>query len=89
LGSNGCTKIWPALPLPGGVSGAKAGQGLHASLFGTKTLNDGETYPTYNGWLMHEYVADSGPGQANGQGTKSFNGTWYVLSASGQPITAS
>ncbi len=89
LDSNGCTKIWPALPLPDGVSAAKAGRGLKASLLGTMTLSDGKTYPTYNGWVMHEYIADTGPGQANGQATKAFNGTWYALSASGHPIIAS
>jgi predicted lipoprotein with Yx(FWY)xxD motif len=52
-------------------------------------LSDGETYPTYNGWLMYEYTGDSGPGQANGQGLRSFSGTWYVLNASGNPVTSS
>jgi hypothetical protein len=51
-------------------------------------LSDGETYPTYNGWLMYEYVSDPGPGYANGEGIKSFGGTWYVLDASGNPVTA-
>jgi hypothetical protein len=52
-----------------------------------KKLSDGETYPTYNGWLVYEYSGDSGPGQSNGQGIKSFGGTWYVLNASGSPVT--
>jgi predicted lipoprotein with Yx(FWY)xxD motif len=86
---NGCTAVWPDLPLPDGVSAAKAGPGINASLLGTKKSKDGETYPTYNGWLMYEYASDSGPGQANGQGIKSFGGTWYVLNASGNPATKS
>ena len=85
--ASGCTKVWPDLPLPDGVTAAKAGTGIQTSLLGTKKLSDGETYPTYNGWLMYEYAADSGPGQANGQGIQSFGGTWYVLSPSGNPIT--
>jgi predicted lipoprotein with Yx(FWY)xxD motif len=85
--ASGCTKAWPDLPLPDGVTSAKAGSGIQASLLGTKKLSDGETYPTYNGWLMYEYASDSGPGQANGQGIQSFGGTWYVLSPSGNPIT--
>jgi predicted lipoprotein with Yx(FWY)xxD motif len=84
--SSGCTKLWPDLPLPSGTSAAKAGMGVKPSLLGTKKLSDGETYPTYSGWLMYEYTGDSGPGQANGEGIKSFGGTWYVLSPSGQPI---
>jgi predicted lipoprotein with Yx(FWY)xxD motif len=84
--ASGCTKVWPDVPLPGGTSAAKAGTGIKASLLGTKKLSDGQTYPTFNGWLMYEYTGDSGPGQANGQGIKSFGGTWYVLSPSGQPV---
>jgi predicted lipoprotein with Yx(FWY)xxD motif len=87
--SSGCTKVWPDLPLPEGMSAAKAGMGAKASLLGTKKLSDGETYPTYNGWLVYEYTGDSGPGQANGQGIKSFGGTWYVVNPAGQPITKS
>jgi predicted lipoprotein with Yx(FWY)xxD motif len=85
--ASGCTKLWPDLPLPSGMSTSKAGTGVNASLLGTKMLN-GETYPTYNGWLMYEYAADTGPGQAKGQGIKSFGGTWYVLNASGAPVTS-
>lgn len=87
--SSGCTKVWPDLPLPSGMSAAKAEMGAQASLLGTKKLSDGETYPTYNGWLVYEYTGDSSPGQANGQGIKSFGGIWYVLNASGDPITSS
>jgi predicted lipoprotein with Yx(FWY)xxD motif len=87
--ASGCTKLWPDLPLPSGASAAEAGTGIEASLLGTKKLSDGETYPTYNGWLLYEYTGDSGPGQGTGQGIKSFGGTWYVLDASGNPVTSS
>ena len=87
--SSGCTKLWPTLPLPGGVSAATAGSGVKASLLGTKKLSDGKTYPTYNGWLIYEYAGDSGPGQAKGQRINSFGGTWYVLNTSGNPVTSS
>jgi predicted lipoprotein with Yx(FWY)xxD motif len=86
--ASGCTGLWPDLPLPGGVAAAKAGTGINASLLGTKKLSDGETYPTYRGWLMYEYTGESGSGQAKGQGIKSFGGTWYVLDASGNPVTS-
>ena len=85
---SGCTKLWPDLPLPDGTSAAKAGTGMDASLLSTKKLSDGETYPTYHGWLMYEYADDSGAAQANGQGIKSFGGIWYVLKASGNPVTS-
>jgi len=86
--ASGCTKVWPDLPLPDGTSSAKAGTGIQASLLGTMKLSDGETYPTYNGWLMYEYVGDSASGQGTGQGITSFGGTWYALSASGTPVNA-
>jgi predicted lipoprotein with Yx(FWY)xxD motif len=87
--ASGCTKLWPDLPLPEGTVAAKAGSGLDSSLLSTKKLSDGETYPTYNGWLMYEYTGDTGPGKSSGQGIKSFGGTWYALDASGDPVTSS
>jgi len=86
--ASGCTGVWPDLALPSGTAAAKAGTGLDASLLGTK-LSDGETYPTYNGYLLYEYTGDSASGQANGQGIKSFGGTWYTLNASGKPVKTS
>jgi len=84
--STGCTKVWPDLPFPDGVSSAKAGTGAQASLLGSMKLSDGETYPTYNKWLMYEFANDSGPGQGHGEGIKSFGGTWYALDASGNLV---
>ena len=83
---NGCTTEWPDLPLPDGASGARAGSGVQAALLGTKKSSDGETYPTYHGWLMYEYAGDSSSGQARGEGIRSFGGTWYAISAAGDPV---
>jgi len=86
--ASGCTKVWPDLPLPDGTSAAQAGTGVQASLLSTKKLSDGETYPTYGGWLMYEFSGDSGPAQGHGQGIKSFGGTWYAITPAGAPVTA-
>jgi predicted lipoprotein with Yx(FWY)xxD motif len=83
--ASGCTKFWPDLSLPDGTTSATAGNGLRSSLMGTQQAN-GETYPTYNGWLMYEYAQDNGPAQSNGQGIKNFGGTWYALRPSGDPV---
>lgn len=83
--STGCTKVWPDLPLPAGTPAAAAGPGVRASLLGTMKLSDGETYPTYGGWLMYEYTGDSGPAQAHGQRISSFGGTWYAITPAGMP----
>jgi predicted lipoprotein with Yx(FWY)xxD motif len=82
---SGCTKVWPDLPLPDGVASATAGAGVQASLLATMPAN-GETYPTYHGWLLYEFAGDSAAGQANGEGIHSFGGTWYALNASGEPV---
>ena len=86
--SNGCTKAWPEIDLPSGVTAAKAGAGVQASLLGTVKGADG-TEVTYNGWPLYTFVGDSGAaGVAKGQGLTSFGGTWYVLNSSGNPVTA-
>jgi predicted lipoprotein with Yx(FWY)xxD motif len=87
--ASGCTKIWPDLPLPTGTSAATAGSGLQASLLGTMKEADGQTYATYNGWLMYEFSGDSASGQGHGEGINSFGGNWYALSAAGTPILPS
>ena len=43
----------------------------------------------FKGWRLHEYTGDTGSGQANGEGLKSYGGTWYALSRSGQPVKTS
>lgn len=83
--ANGCTAVWPDMPLPNGTTAAKAGAGLDASLLGTMKVG-GKTYPTYNGYLMYAYSRDDGPLQANGEEANSFGGTWYALSAAGVPL---
>ena len=45
--------------------------------------------PAFKGWRLYEYTGDTGSGQANGQGLKSYGGTWYALDASGRPVKRS
>jgi predicted lipoprotein with Yx(FWY)xxD motif len=85
--SNGCTKLWPQTALPGSATAAKAGSGVEASLLGTVKEANGTLEVTYNGWPVYTFAGDSGAGVAHGQGITSFGGTWYVLNASGDPVT--
>lgn len=85
---NGCTKVWPDTELPKGTTSATAGSGIQASLLGTVKNSAGELYVTYHGWPLYTYAGDNGPGQANGEGITAFGGTWYVLNASGNPVTS-
>ena len=87
--ANGCTTAWPETTLPAGMTAAKAGSGVQGSLLGTVRDASGGLEVTYNHWPLYTYAGDSGPGVAHGQGLTSFGGTWYVLSASGNPVTAS
>ena len=85
--STGCTKFWPEITLPQGTTAATAGTGVQSSLLGRVKDANGTLEVTYNGWPVYTFVGDSGPGVAHGQGQKSFGGTWYVLNASGNPVT--
>ncbi|MCA1830870.1 MAG: hypothetical protein ABR552_09550 [Actinomycetota bacterium] len=85
--ASGCTKAWPDVSLPDGVTKPSATGGAHAELISTKRVGS-EMYPAYNGWLLYEFSHDTANGQANGEGIKSFGGTWYVLGLDGKPITS-
>jgi predicted lipoprotein with Yx(FWY)xxD motif len=84
---NDCTKVWPDMELPDGVTAATAGNGVDAAKLGTTKGADGHLYPTYAGWPLYEYAGDSGSGQAKGQGIVSFGGTWEALTPAGTPVT--
>jgi len=81
-----CTSYWPPLKLPAGDAVA-ADPGVKSSLLGSDPDPGGGRVVTYNGWPLYTYAADSGPGVAHGQGIATFGGTWYVLNASGNPVT--
>jgi predicted lipoprotein with Yx(FWY)xxD motif len=86
--ANGCTAAWPETLLAKGVTAAKAGHGVQASLLGKVTDASGNVEVTYNHWPLYRFAGDSGPGLAKGQGLVSFGGTWYVLNAAGSPVTS-
>ena len=87
--SNGCTQVWPETTLPSGTTAAKAGPGVQSALLGTVKGATGALEVTYNGWPLYTFAGDSGAaGVAHGQAQTSFGGTWYVLNAAGNPVTA-
>jgi predicted lipoprotein with Yx(FWY)xxD motif len=77
-----CATTVPPLVLPPGDQLAALGR-ANSSLEGTDPDPSGGTVVTYNGWPLYTYSGDSGPGVANGEGR---NGSWYVMSPSGQMI---
>jgi predicted lipoprotein with Yx(FWY)xxD motif len=77
-----CAAYWPPVAAPGSLSHSSD---VSATL-GTIKRSDGSTQLTVNGWPMYTYAADSGPGQASGQGENLSGGRWWVLAASGSQI---
>jgi len=80
-----CTGFWPPLLVPAG-SKPVAGSGVTASKLSTVKTPSGATQVMYNNWPLYMYSGDSGSGQTNGQGIKSFGGVWHPIAPSGAPI---
>jgi predicted lipoprotein with Yx(FWY)xxD motif len=83
--ANGCTKIWPPVELPDGVTKPVAGSGIDSSLLSTVRTSTGDLYVTYGGWPLYTFSGDSASGTANGVGINSFGGTWSAVSTTGNP----
>lgn len=81
-----CLQPWPLVPAPAGTSVPKV-PGVSAAVGVTKATT-GESMLTAGGWPLYTFAQDKAPGDVNGQGKKSFGGTWYVVSPSGEAVTA-
>jgi predicted lipoprotein with Yx(FWY)xxD motif len=80
--AGGCTQYWP--PLLSGGAPLHAGAGIQSSMLGEVSVAGEGEQVTYNHWPLYMYAGDSGTGQSNGEGIRSFGGTWYAVSASGR-----
>jgi predicted lipoprotein with Yx(FWY)xxD motif len=81
-----CAQLWPPVRLSKNQKPGVSGQASR-SLLGSDLDPEGGQVLTYAGWPLYTYVADSGPGSANGQGLNANGGLWYVLSPSGAVIS--
>jgi predicted lipoprotein with Yx(FWY)xxD motif len=72
-----CAAYWP--PVTGSVS---AGPGVTGRI-GTIKRSDGSAQATYNGHPLYTYIADSAPGQANGNNLNLNGGLWHEVTVSG------
>jgi predicted lipoprotein with Yx(FWY)xxD motif len=77
-----CLQYWPAAKASGTVSHSSDVTAKLATIERT----DGTTQLTVNGWPAYTYAADSGPGQATGQGKNLSGGLWWVIAPSGAQI---
>jgi predicted lipoprotein with Yx(FWY)xxD motif len=83
-----CSKAWPPLRTSGKP---RAGRGVKSALLGIIKRKDGASQVTYNGHPLYtdagaakfSLVADTKPGDANGQG---FLGIWFVVSPTGKQL---
>jgi predicted lipoprotein with Yx(FWY)xxD motif len=85
---NGCTDYWSQLDSKRGQRHGTRGK-ARASMIASEKGTPGTRVLTYHGLPLYTYVGDTANGQANGQGLKSFGGTWYAVSASGNLVKTS
>ncbi len=72
-----CAQYWP--PVTGRPA---AGPGLTGRL-ATITRPDGTVQATYDGHPLYTYIADTAPGQANGNNLNLNGGLWHEVPVSG------
>ena len=89
--SGECLSAWPPLTVPSRKTKLKAGPGVHGQL-GILRRGNGMLQVTLRGVPLYRFSGDSAKGAANGEGIKSFGGTWHVLAAASSvppmPVTA-
>lgn len=78
-----CAKAWPPLLVERGEPEPSNGAG--ASRLGTVKRADGTRQVTYADHPLYSFSGDKSPGQANGNGSTAFGGTWTALKGSGAP----
>jgi predicted lipoprotein with Yx(FWY)xxD motif len=78
--SSECLEFWPPLTVRSSKTKLKAGPGVHGSL-GILRRSNGTFQVTLRGLPLYRYAEDHAKGEANGQGLKSFGGTWHAVTA--------
>jgi predicted lipoprotein with Yx(FWY)xxD motif len=72
---SGCLKVWPALTVPAGVSGATAGKGVSGAKLGTTAGPKGLMQVTYGGQPVYLFAFDNARGKVKGNITDKW-GKW-------------
>jgi predicted lipoprotein with Yx(FWY)xxD motif len=78
--SSECLKAWPPLSVHSRKVKLTTGPGVHGRL-GILRRGDGMLQVTLAGLPLYRFSGDSAKGAANGEGIKSFGGTWHVIAA--------
>jgi predicted lipoprotein with Yx(FWY)xxD motif len=77
-----CLRFWPPLTVPSRTTRLEAGAGVHGRL-GMLRRSSGILQVTLGGLPLYRFANDHKRGEANGEGIKSFGGTWHAVKASG------
>jgi predicted lipoprotein with Yx(FWY)xxD motif len=78
--SSECLKVWPPLTVRSSKTKLTAGSGVHGRL-GILRRSNGMLQVTVSGMPLYHFSGDSAKGAANGEGIKSFGGTWHAIAA--------
>lgn len=76
--SRACLRFWPPVTVHSRHTRLRAGHGVHGRL-GILRRHGGTLQVTLNGLPLYRFRLDTVRGQANGEGIKSFGGTWHVV----------
>jgi predicted lipoprotein with Yx(FWY)xxD motif len=79
--SKECIKFWPPLTVGSRKARLKTGPGVKGKL-GLIRRKHGVFQVTLRGLPLYRFFGDHSPGETNGQGIKSFGGTWSAATAS-------
>jgi predicted lipoprotein with Yx(FWY)xxD motif len=79
--SRACFALWPPLTVRSRSVKLQAGPGVHGHL-GLLRRSNGTLQVTLGGLPLYRYSGDSSAGEANGNGIRSFGGTWHVVRSS-------
>jgi len=76
-----CVHVWPPLTVKSRAVKLKDGAGVQGGL-GLLHRSNGTWQVTLRGMPLYRFSGDSGKAEANGEGLKSFGGTWHAVTAS-------
>jgi predicted lipoprotein with Yx(FWY)xxD motif len=80
--SSACTGLWPPLTVKSLHTKVVKGKGITGKLTVFKRA-DGKFQVTLRNKPLYRYAGDASKGQANGEGIKTFGGTWHATPAAG------
>jgi len=78
--SHACFEFWPPLLVHAANVKLTAGPGVSGRL-GVLRRSGGKFQVTLRGLPLYRFSGDKAAGQANGEGIKTFGGTWHAVAA--------